>query len=168
MHTLPEIIDALKRFGPKPQARCAIESSDAFFESSLMGTRDAYLNAAIALLQIVAGSERKLDEPWVLERIEEKHAMWSDNLQKAFHQLPGNHPFIIGCYLFDNHNYFLAALEELVNPSLPNGAMLTTTLRLRMAEEEKVSGPTGLRCGRFESVSVCQQCADECHRPKWV
>jgi hypothetical protein len=124
MHTLPEIIEALKQFGPNPKARCAIDSSDGFFESSLMGTKDGYLNAAIALLQIVAASEAQPDETVVIERIADEHAVWSDNLHKAFHELPGNHPFIVGCYLFDNYESYLASLERAVNPSLADGAML--------------------------------------------
>jgi hypothetical protein len=125
MNTLPEIIQALQKLIQKPRACCAILSSDCLDESSLMGTKQGYLNLALALLQIVNTSEGQSDPPLETERLSAKNALWSDNLKKSLHQLPGNHPFIVGCYLFDNHRSFLAALEEVVNPSLPQGVKLS-------------------------------------------
>ena len=124
MNRLPDIIKGLQDIVRKPSACCAVLSSDCLDESSLMGTRDGYLNVAIALLQIVEACEAQVSQQLLVDRLEEKHASWSDNLKKAFHQLPGNHPFIVGCYLFDDHKSFLAALEEAVDPTLPHGVKL--------------------------------------------
>jgi hypothetical protein len=124
MNTLPEILKALRETIEKPKARCAILSSDGLFESSLMGTKDGYLNLAIALLQMVAACDRLSTEPVEIDRLEDEHAYWSDNLKKALNQLPGSHAYIVGCYLFDDHQSFLAALEKEVDPTLHGGAKL--------------------------------------------
>ena len=124
MNTLPEIIKAAREIVEKPNARCVILSSDGIFESSLMGTKDGYLNLAIALLQIVAAGDGQSTETTELDRLKEEHAYWSDNLKKALNQLPGSHAYIVGCYLFDDHQSFLAALEKEVDPTLRDGAKL--------------------------------------------
>ena len=124
MNRLVDIIEALQEIVQKPRACCAILSSDCLDESSLMGTQQGYLNLAIALLQIVDACGGQSTQLLETNRLHEKHACWSDNLKKALHQLPGSHPFIVGCYVFDDHKSFVAALEEVVNPSLLDNAKL--------------------------------------------
>lgn len=124
MNTLPEIVKALQEMVQKPKARCAILSSDGLFESSLMGTKDGYLNLAIALLQMVAVCDGQSTEPIEIDRLEDERACWSDALKKALNQLPGSHAYIVGCYLFDDHQSFLVALEKEVDPTLHGGAKL--------------------------------------------
>lgn len=124
MNTLPEIIKAIQEIVEKPNARCVILSSDGVFESSLMGIKDGYLNLAIVLLQIVAADARQSPEPIEIDRLDDEHASWSDALKKTLNQLPGNHAYIVGCYLFDDHQSFLSALEKEVDPTLHGGAKL--------------------------------------------
>jgi hypothetical protein len=125
MDTLPEILEALQEMVQKPKACCAILSTGGFFdESSLMGTKDGYLNLAIALLQMVAACEKQTAEPTEIDRLEDQRAYWSDALKQVHHQLPGNHTYIVGCYLFDDHQAFLAALQKEVDPTLDGGAKL--------------------------------------------
>jgi hypothetical protein len=124
MNTLPEIIKAVREIVEKPNARCVILSSDGVFESSLMGTRDGYLNLALALLQIVAAGDGQSTEPTEIDRLNDENAYWSDDLKNALNQLPGSHAYIVGSYLFDDHQSFLAALEKEVDPTLRNGAKL--------------------------------------------
>ena len=124
MNSLLEITKAVREIAEKPNARCVILSSDGVFESSLMGTRDGYLNLALALLQIVAAGDGQSTEPTEIDRLNDEHAYWSDNLKNALNQLPGSHAYIVGSYLFDDHQSFLAALEKEVDPTLRNGAKL--------------------------------------------
>jgi hypothetical protein len=100
-----------------------ILSSDGLFESSLMGTKDGYLNFALALLQFVADGSQPT-EPTEIERLNDEPAYWSDNFKNALNQLPGGHAYIVGSYLFDDHQSFLRALEKEVDPTLSNGAEL--------------------------------------------
>ena len=106
MNTLPEIIKAVGAIVEKPNARCVILSSDGLFESSLMGTKDGYLNFALALLQFVADGSQPT-EPTEIERLNDEPAYWSDNFKNALNQLPGGHAYIVGSYLFDDHQSFL-------------------------------------------------------------
>ena len=105
MHPLPEIIKAVREIVDKPNARCVILSSDGAFESSLVGTRDGYLNLALALLQLVAAGDSQSTESTEIDRLNDEHAYWSDNLKKTFNQLPGSHAYIVGSYLFDDHPF---------------------------------------------------------------
>jgi len=125
MNTLPEIITSLQRIVEKPKSRCAILGSDGVLdESSLMGTRDGYLHLAITLLQLVAACDGQPTELTDIERLEEERAYWGDSIKNAIHNLPGTHLYIIGCFLFDSHQAFLAALEKEVDPTLSDGARL--------------------------------------------
>lgn len=124
MKTVSEIIKAVRELAAGPRARCTILSDDGLMESSLMGTRGGYLNLIVALLELVAACESASDDSIEIERLEEDRAFWSDNIKAALNQLPGNHAYIVGSYLFDDHRSFLAALEERVNSTLPDGVKL--------------------------------------------
>lgn len=124
MNQLTQIIKALQETVRKPKACCAILSSGCVDESSLMGTQQGLLNLALALLQIVDACERQSSQLVELDRLADKNAYWSDNLKKTLHQLPGSHPFLVGCYVFDDHKSFVTALEESVNSSLTDGSKL--------------------------------------------
>lgn len=81
-----------------------------------MGTRDGYLNLVIALLET-------LDSPTIadlssnFEMQPENRAYWNDAIKDALHDLPTfmKDTFIVGCYVFDNHEALLKALESHVN-----------------------------------------------------
>jgi hypothetical protein len=98
-----------------------------------MGTRDGLLTLALALVRVVnnydkavaSGSLREeasanSDEFW----LPEEDAYWSGAIKKAFYQLPTNSPFIVGCYLFRDHERLLDALEKSVQADLPEGVRL--------------------------------------------
>jgi hypothetical protein len=98
-----------------------------------MGTRDGLLNLALTLVRIVneydhaveAGSlqEKTTPEPdgyW----LPEERAFWSGAIKKVFYQLPTSSPFIVGCYLFPEHERLLDALEKSVQADLPEGVRL--------------------------------------------
>ena len=89
-----------------------------------MGTKDGYLNLAISLLEVVAACENQPAGPIELERVDNQRAFWSDHVKRCVNQLPGDHAYIVGSYLYDDHQSFLAALENSINPSLHDGAQL--------------------------------------------
>lgn len=124
METLPDIIQALQAIVEKPRSRCTILSNDGLFESSLMGTRDGYLNLAIVFLQMVAACNRQPAGQTEVERLEDDRAYWSDAIKLVTNELQGSHAYIVGCYLFDNHQALLAALEKEVDPTLDGDAKL--------------------------------------------
>ena len=94
-----------------------------------MGTRDGLLNFAIEILRFVAESDAHLTfdgstTDHVVEELPEQQAVWSDGLKRALYQLPGSHPYLVGCYLFNNPRALLTAFEEAVIADLPEGVAL--------------------------------------------
>jgi hypothetical protein len=130
MTALPDILKLLQQAVTNNGTRCAIAGAGTSDESSLLGTRDGLLNLAIEIVRFVAESDAHLvrdgsTTDYVVEELPEQQAMWSDGLKRALYQLPGSHPFLVGCYLFNNSRALLAALEEAVQADLPEGVALS-------------------------------------------
>ena len=129
MTAIPEILRLLKQTVTNSGSRCAIAGAGTADESSLMGTRDGLLNFATEILSFVAESDAHLTfdgstTNYVVEELPEQQAVWSDGLKRALYQLPGSHPYLVGCYLFNNPRALLTALEEAVMADLPEGVAL--------------------------------------------
>lgn len=93
-------------------ARCAIADEGCPDESSLLGTRDGYLNLALALLQFVADAEAGYSH------VEEEGHAWDDRLKSVLYQLPTHSAWLVGAHLFKSHTEFMAALSRLVDPQI--------------------------------------------------
>ncbi|MES2570615.1 MAG: hypothetical protein V4710_11255 [Verrucomicrobiota bacterium] len=90
------------------QARCTLPSDGgAVDESSLMGTRDAYLGLASTLLELVAGADAG-----AIERLSAEHAFWHDQVKHCFIPLPNRDARIVGSYLFDSRADHMATLRK--------------------------------------------------------
>ena len=111
MSVLIEAIRLIERQARTPQARCVIADEGAPDESSLLGTRDGYLNLALALLRFVADADAERCATG------EGHA-WDDRVKSALYQLPTSGTWLVGAYLFDNHDEFMAEVVKMVGPRL--------------------------------------------------
>jgi hypothetical protein len=94
------------------QARCAIADDGCPDESSLLGTRDGYLNLALRLLRFVA----EADAGGCREVV--AGCAWDDGLKAALYQLPTRSAWLVGAYLFRDHAEFMASLSQLVDPQI--------------------------------------------------
>ncbi len=93
-------------------ARCAIADEGFPGESSLFGTRDGLLNLALALLRFVASA----DAGECL--LTDQGYFWDDGLKATLYQLPTPSAWLVGVYLFQNHQEFMHALSQVVDPQL--------------------------------------------------
>jgi hypothetical protein len=112
MSKVAEAIGLIDQEVAVKRARCAIADEGCPEESSLLGTRDGYLNLALALLRFVADADA--GECWVAG---EGHA-WDDRVKAALYQLPTHSAWLVGAHLFKGHAEFLAALSRLVDPQI--------------------------------------------------
>lgn len=113
MRELAEAIRLLDQQVAIKQARCVIADEGWPGESSLLGTRDGYLNLALALLRFVADSDMGCF--WIADQ---SHA-WDDGVKAALYQLPTQSAaWLVGMYLFRSHAEFMADLSRLVNPQI--------------------------------------------------
>ena len=94
-----------------PHARCVIVDEGFSDESTLMGTRDGYLNLALCLLRFVADVEANRCDT------EEGHP-WDDRIKAALYQRPIRNAWIVGAHLFGSHAEYMAELSRLVDPRL--------------------------------------------------
>jgi hypothetical protein len=96
------------------RARCVIadEGPGTRDESSLLGTRDGYLNLALALLGFVADAEAGGC------RGEGQDYAWDDRVKGAMYQLPTLSAWLVGAYLFRDHTELMAELSRLVDPQI--------------------------------------------------
>ena len=94
------------------KARCVIADEGNPDESTLLGTRDGYLNLAIAVLRFVAavdaGGCRDINPAYA----------WDDRIKAAMYQLPTHAACIVGTCLFQNHAEFLAGLRQFVDSQI--------------------------------------------------
>lgn len=116
MSNLLDIIEAIQKKVEQKSAYCLILSSDDVSESSLLGIKDGYLNLAVALLQLVAASENDMIKLQNLERLSEEGAYWDDSIKQKIKHLPGSNLYIVGSYLFDNHEKLIKFAEEILIP----------------------------------------------------
>ena len=112
---MPGILDAIRLIEKEvavKRARCVIADEGCPDESSLLGTRDGYLNLALALLRFVADADaggcNEADEGGV----------WDDRVKTALYQLPTHSAWPVGAYLFPDHAAFMASLSRLVDPQI--------------------------------------------------
>jgi hypothetical protein len=116
MSGLAEAIRLVEREVAVRNARCVIADEGCPDESSLLGTRDGYLNLALALLEFVAevdaGGCREVEE----DRAWEVGCAWDDRIKAALYRLPTGSGWLVGAYLFRDHAEFMAALSRFVDP----------------------------------------------------
>jgi hypothetical protein len=112
MSDIADAIHHIERQIALPKARCVIADEGFPDESSLMGTRDGYLNMVLALLRLVAafdaGRRHNSDEGFA----------WDDGIREAMYQLPTNSAWLVGAYLFQSHEEYMADLSRIVDPQL--------------------------------------------------
>lgn len=110
--SLEEAINAVARHVGSYHARCAIVDEGTPDESTLMGTRDGYLNLALALLRLVADADAGRCE------VAEGASLWDDRIKAALYQLPTHSAWLVGAYLFASHSDFMRELSSSVDPRL--------------------------------------------------
>lgn len=125
MSDLFEAIRLIERQARTPQARCVIADEGAPDESSLLGTRDGYLNLALMLLRFVADADAGRCAAG------EGYA-WDDRVKSALYQLPTSGAWLVGAYLFDNHDEFITTLAKMVGPRLAHPYIMTLSSRTRL------------------------------------
>ena len=112
MSRLEEAIRLIEHQVAVKRACCVIVDEGCPDESSLLGTRDGYLNLALALLRFVAdvdaGGCRDGDAGYA----------WDDSIKTALYQLPTHSAWLVGAYLFPNHAEFMESLSQLVDPQI--------------------------------------------------
>ena len=112
---MTELVEAIRLIDQQvaiQRARCVIADEGFPAESSLLGTRDSYLNLALALLRFVANSDA--GRLWVADEV---HA-WDDGVKATLYNLPIQSTWLVGTYLFRNHSEFIAALSRFVDPQI--------------------------------------------------
>jgi hypothetical protein len=110
MAALAEAIRVIEQEIVVKRARCAIADEGWPGESSLLGTRDGYLNLALALLRFVADVGGHGDA--------QRECAWDDRIKTALYHLPTNSAWLVGACLFRNHAEFMASLSRLVDPQV--------------------------------------------------
>ncbi len=80
--SLEDAIQAVARQVASPRARCLIVNEGAPDESSLMGTRDGYLNLALAILRFVADADAGRCET------DGQGHVWDDRIKSVMYQSP--------------------------------------------------------------------------------
>src|SRR5262245_16680311 len=77
---------------------CCVSADEGYRdESSLLGTRDGYLNLALAMLRFVAEADAGGCRDVVAD------CAWDDRIKAALYQLPTHSAWLVGAYLFRNH-----------------------------------------------------------------
>ena len=112
MPNLAEAIRLIEQQVAVKDARCAIADEGFPPESSLLGTRDGYLNFVLALLKFVA----EVDAGNC--RIQEEGHAWDDCVKKTLYQLPTSSAWLVGTYLYKDHATFMAELSKIANPQI--------------------------------------------------
>ena len=94
-----------------PEACCALVDEGYPDETSIMGTRDGYLNLAYRLLEFVHEAESGNTEI-------EEGVPWHDGIKQALFQLPDCSTWIVGCYLHPDHTSLLRHIEFILGDRL--------------------------------------------------
>jgi hypothetical protein len=106
---LVEAIRLIEQEVAVKRARCVIVDEGCPDESSLLGTRDGYLNLALSLLRFVAeadaGGCRDVDAG----------CAWDDRIKAALYHLPTHSAWLVGAYLLRNHVEFMASVSRFVD-----------------------------------------------------
>jgi len=112
MTRLQEAIRMIQQEVAVRQARCVIADEGLPDESSLLGTRDGYLNLALAILGFVADADAGGC------RGEGQDYAWDDRVKGTMYQLPTLSAWLVGAYVFRDHKEFMAELSRLVDPQI--------------------------------------------------
>lgn len=108
MSELLEIAEKLKLQIRNPRSRCLMPSSGGYVgESSLMGTRDAYLQLIVSLLEFVGDADEGR-----AEFDQDTQAHWDDRFKTAMLQLPNSDAWLCGAYLFKNEQDLMRTLRN--------------------------------------------------------
>src|SRR3954465_5917963 len=101
MSGLLEAIRLIEQQVAVKRARCVIADEGCPDESSLLGTRDGYLNLALAILRFVA----EVDVGGC--RDPDTHYAWDDRIKSALYKLPTHSTWLVGAYLFRDHAEYM-------------------------------------------------------------
>src|SRR3954470_13011753 len=101
MSELETAISLIERQVMVRRARCVIADEGFPDESSLLGTRDGYLNMALALLKFIADADAG-----VCRKTEQGYS-WDDRVKAALYQLPTQSAWLVGAYLFKDHAEYM-------------------------------------------------------------
>ena len=112
MSGLVEAIRLIEQEVAVKGARCVITDEGCPDESSVLGTRDGFLNLSLALLRFIADAD--IGGCWVAE---EGYA-WDDRVKAALYQLPTHSVWLVGAQLFKGHAEFMAELSRDVDPQI--------------------------------------------------
>ncbi len=112
MSQLEDAIRIIEQQVAVDRACCMIVDEGFADESSLMGTRDGYLNLALSLLRFVAEADVGGC------RNEEDDCAWDDRVTQVMYDLPNWGTWIVGAYLFRNHLEFMTKLRQWVDPQI--------------------------------------------------
>jgi hypothetical protein len=105
---IDEAIEKLEQEVKNSSARCVLPSDGGCVgESSLFGTRDAFIRLAIALLETVRDRDNGIGE-----RDSDTGAFWDDRIKDCLLQLPNQDASIVGSYLFRTHREMMEALAK--------------------------------------------------------
>jgi hypothetical protein len=105
-------IDLIEREIAVKRACCVIFDEGCPDESSLMGTRDGYLNLALTLLKLVVDSDRGGCRDVAPD------CAWDDRIKDVMYQLPTHSAWLVGAYLFQSHAEFMETLSKSVDSQL--------------------------------------------------
>ena len=117
---LKDIVEALSGATERPDSRIAIVSDKgAHDESSLVGTRDAYLHLARELVAFVARADELAARGIVTspedDYVSEDGAYWTNAVRRALHSFPSSHECgVVGAYLSGSHEEALSLIKRLL------------------------------------------------------
>ena len=128
---MSEAIKLLEEVRVNHDARFSIVNEGQIDESSLVATRDGYLNMIISLLQFLDAAERPKranERPTgteaEVEWDEETGGYWNDWVKYNMFQIPSfAQVWLVGAYLFDTHKTvveFIDKFYHLTNPNMPS------------------------------------------------
>lgn len=114
------LLDAIKKLPRRSKAKCVLVSPDRPDEVMLVGTQDSLLNLAIAILETVSHSTQKHpDEEGDFEDC--GHYKWFGAITAVTHALPGGHPVLSGCCVFESYQKFLEYIDDAVRRTSADG-----------------------------------------------
>lgn len=110
---ISEAIRLIERQIAAPGAKFAIVDEGGLDESSLMATRDGFLNMALAVLRLVALADEGR------AREESGRFAWDDGIKAVMHQFPSfRSVWLVGACLFPDHASLMAEIQRTVGPEI--------------------------------------------------
>ncbi len=109
---ITEAIHLIERQVATTGAKFAIVDEGCPDESSLMATRDGFLNLALAILRLVVLADEGRAE-------EDGPFTWDDGIKAVMHQLPSlRSVWLVGACLFPDHSSLMTEIQGMVGPDL--------------------------------------------------